>query len=147
MLHDVLPHLILHTQKKVIKKNILVYVMEEEFRTRLTFMNPISRGDFYLHCFIPEFCFLECPVLVPAILWSLSRDRGSVERVLAGCPSDSDSEQASSFAMVLRVGLWERRGGMCQGRIHGGANEWCRPSAGPCAMRKSSKPGEDSAFG
>lgn len=96
---------------------------------------------------VPEFCFLECPVLVPAILWSLSRDRGSVERVLAGCPSDSDSEQASSFAMVLRDGLWERKGGMCQGRIHGGANKWCRHSAGPCAMRKISKPGVDSAFG
>ena len=58
---------------------------------------------------LPGLCFRQCRALGPVVLWSLSQGRGSVERALAGRPSGSASERASSFEILWRWGLWKKR--------------------------------------
>ena len=58
---------------------------------------------------LPGLCFHQCRALRPVVLWSLSQGRGSVERALAGRPSGSASERASSFEILWRWGLWKKR--------------------------------------
>ena len=60
---------------------------------------------------LPELFFRDCQALRPVIVWSQSQGRGSVERALAGRPSGSASERASSFEILWQWGLWKRRKG------------------------------------
>ena len=49
---------------------------------------------------LPELCFRQCQAPRPAVLWSRSEGRVSLERALAGRPSGSASEGASSFEIL-----------------------------------------------
>ena len=101
---------------------------------------------------LPELCFRQCQAPGPAVLWSLSQGRGSVERVLAGRPSGSASERASSFEILWRRGLWKKsRKGKVSERT---GEDWTeehkrapRPGDLPLCLSKAGSPGTGCAFG
>ena len=96
---------------------------------------------------LPELCFRQCQALGPVVLWSLSQGRGSVERVLSGCPSGSASERASSFEILWRWGLWKRRKGKVSEDVGVGEDSTeapkhpPRPVQLPLCLSKAGSPG------
>ena len=95
---------------------------------------------------LPELCFRQCQAPGPAVLWSLSQGRGSVERALAGRPSGSASERAASFEILWRRALCKKSR---EGRVseHTGEDWTAEPKRAPPVPEQSREPGDGCAFG